>query len=64
MNKNKIIGALAMLALLTVPALIGKGVNYLIGDGYLTFYITAFVTTISVMVAYSIIEYLKSVFKK
>lgn len=53
-----------MLALLTVPALIGKGVNYLIGDGYLTFYITAFVTTISVMVAYSIIEYLKNVFKK
>ena len=64
MNKNKIIGALAMLALLLVPALIGKGVNYLIGDCYLTFYITAFVTTISVMVAYSIIEYLKSVFKK
>lgn len=64
MNKNKIIGALAMLALLLVPALIGKGVSYLLGDSYITFYITSFITTISVMIAYSIIEYLKSVFKK
>ena len=64
MNKNKIIGALAMLALLSVPALIGKGVSCLLGDSYITFYITAFITTISVMIAYSIIEYLKSVFKK
>lgn len=64
MNKNKITAALAMLALLTVPALIGKGICHVFGDSYITFYFTALSTTIVVMIVYSIIEYLKHMFKK
>lgn len=58
-NKN-LFPALAMFALLNVPATFG----YMLGVTYWKAYLIAFFTTITVMVAYSIIEYLKHAFKK
>lgn len=58
--KNKIIGALSMFVLLNIPAIFGS----VIGIVYWKAYLIAFITTITVMVAYSIIEYLKHTFKK
>ena len=59
MKNKKIIPALSMLALLNVPALFG----YVIGVTYWKAYIIAFITTLTVMVTYSIIEYLKHALK-
>ena len=59
MKNKKIIPALSMLALLNVPALFG----YVIGVTYWKAYIIAFITTLIVMVTYSIIEYLKHALK-
>lgn len=58
--KNKLIGALAMFALLNIPAVFGS----VIGVIYWKAYLIAFITTITVMVVNGIIEYLKNVFKK
>ena len=60
MKKDKLIGAASMLLLLTLPATFG----YWIGVSFIKAYLIAFTTTISVMVAYAIIEYMNHQFKK
>ena len=54
--KNRIIGALAMFALLNAPAMFAW---MALDVTYWKAYVTAFATTMTVSVAFSIIEYLK-----